>query len=389
MTSIKISNQLSTTSTTICNTFIDCYMPSANGEFVKVYLYVIRMASCGQAPTIADMADALNNTESDILRALRYWEKQNLLIMHCNAMNDLEFIELLPIPEETEAENAITSTRNVLPHHKATEFHNVTPISDNTGLNRESFSEATQKGNASIVSMPPAKPDYDMQDLNAAFETEELRHLPYEAEILLGHALTPADLNTLYYLHDKLQFSSNLISFLIEHCVSLEKKSMRYIEKTAINWHEHHITTVESARSYCAQYSKVNSAVMRAFGLTGGTLPESSLAYVRKWTNTYGMDISMITEACNRTINAISKPNFKYADKIITSWHNEGITCLAQLEEKDASYRRKKAETAQKTTPNSNHTSAQNRFHNFDQGEDVDYDAFISKILTTDAPTEH
>ena len=52
----------------------------ANGEYVKVYLYLLR---CLHAPmkdlSISVMADFLERTESDIRRALRYWEKVHLL----------------------------------------------------------------------------------------------------------------------------------------------------------------------------------------------------------------------------------------------------------------------------------------------------------------------
>ena len=66
--------------TLLSNTFIDFYMPEANGEFVKVYIYLLR--SLSQAPvsfSLAQMADRLLCTERDILRALKYWAKQGLL----------------------------------------------------------------------------------------------------------------------------------------------------------------------------------------------------------------------------------------------------------------------------------------------------------------------
>ena len=67
--------------TFISNVFLDFYMPSANGEFVKIYLYLLRHAS--QTKTLLDftsVADALNCTEADIQRALRYWEKAGVQI---------------------------------------------------------------------------------------------------------------------------------------------------------------------------------------------------------------------------------------------------------------------------------------------------------------------
>ena len=64
--------------TILSNIFIDRFMPKANGEFVKVYIYLLR--SLSQAPvsfSLAQMADRLLCTERDILRALKYWATQS------------------------------------------------------------------------------------------------------------------------------------------------------------------------------------------------------------------------------------------------------------------------------------------------------------------------
>ena len=54
--------------TVITNEFIDEYMPTANGEYVKVYLYLLRHEE--RPVEIAEIADALNHTEADVKRAL-------------------------------------------------------------------------------------------------------------------------------------------------------------------------------------------------------------------------------------------------------------------------------------------------------------------------------
>ena len=63
--------------TAVANEFIDTYMAAANGEYVKVYLYVLRHQ--GEDITIELIADALNHTESDVRRALSYWKKAGVL----------------------------------------------------------------------------------------------------------------------------------------------------------------------------------------------------------------------------------------------------------------------------------------------------------------------
>ena len=69
-------------STCVPNIFIDKYMTNANGEFVKIYLYLLRcMDQSRQTCSISELADVFEHTEKDILRALTYWEKMLLLYM--------------------------------------------------------------------------------------------------------------------------------------------------------------------------------------------------------------------------------------------------------------------------------------------------------------------
>ena len=65
--------------TIVQNTFIDNYMPSASGEFVKIYLYLLRCTSSNIGVSISSIADTFEHTEKDVNRALSYWEKLHLL----------------------------------------------------------------------------------------------------------------------------------------------------------------------------------------------------------------------------------------------------------------------------------------------------------------------
>ncbi len=64
--------------TAVADEFIDQYMAAANGEYVKVYLYLLRHQS--EPVSVDAIADALNHTESDVRRALAYWEKAGVLL---------------------------------------------------------------------------------------------------------------------------------------------------------------------------------------------------------------------------------------------------------------------------------------------------------------------
>ena len=95
MTAINISSDIATSFTTVSDIFIDQYMPKANGEFVKVYLYLLRATGSGAGiATISEIADHFSNTEADIVRALNYWASEGILQVQTGADGQITGINL-------------------------------------------------------------------------------------------------------------------------------------------------------------------------------------------------------------------------------------------------------------------------------------------------------
>lgn len=63
--------------TVVSHEFIDKYMAGANGEYVKVYLYVLRHT--GDEITDEKIAEDLEITIGDVSRALAYWNRMGVL----------------------------------------------------------------------------------------------------------------------------------------------------------------------------------------------------------------------------------------------------------------------------------------------------------------------
>ena len=96
MNYIKVTTTYPTGGTLLPNAFVDNYMIRANGEYIKVYIYLLRMVSDGANFSIPCLADVLELTERDVTRALKYWEKESLLRMELKD-GEISFIELLPV----------------------------------------------------------------------------------------------------------------------------------------------------------------------------------------------------------------------------------------------------------------------------------------------------
>ena len=148
----------------------------------------------------------------------------------------------------------------------------------------------------------PAKKSYSADDILNFRQNESVAELFFIAERYLGRTLSATDINTLLYFYDVLGFSTELIVYLIESCVSNNHTSIRYIEKVALGWADQHITTVEEAKQGSPVLGKMYYAVMNAFGITGRKLVSAEIAYISRWTNEYGFDSDIILEACKRTM---------------------------------------------------------------------------------------
>ncbi len=111
MKTFTLKNKFQTNATLVANDFIDHYMVQANGEFVKVYLFLLRhLDNAGSSLTVSAVADCLNNTENDILRAFKYWESKGLLQMECDAEGHVCELELIQIPQ-IQAQIPITAAK--------------------------------------------------------------------------------------------------------------------------------------------------------------------------------------------------------------------------------------------------------------------------------------
>ena len=73
----EFSSRFQVNGTLVSNQFIDECMAGASGEYVKVYLYLLRHQN--QNPDLMTVAEALHYTEGDVKRAIAYWEKAGVL----------------------------------------------------------------------------------------------------------------------------------------------------------------------------------------------------------------------------------------------------------------------------------------------------------------------
>lgn len=168
--------------------FIDLYLAVANHTYSLIYLYALRFVIDGvKVPTNEHIAETLHVMDSDVANAWNYWQKKGL-VQVCDEQ--------------------------------------VVFVMDNVK------SKSNSKEIAKRIS-----------------EDSVLSWLYGEAEKHFGGELSPADTKTLYWIYDNLKLPTEVILMLINYSRG-NKKNMRYIEKTAIDWNDKEINTVEKADEF-------------------------------------------------------------------------------------------------------------------------------------------
>ena len=331
-----------TDSTVISNRFIDEYMADANDAQLKIYLYLLRTVNARLDTSIGDIADKFNYTEKDVKRALTYWEKRRLLFLDYDSHKNITGIHLL---DSSAIANPSVNTAVTYP------FVNTAPH------------EQPQ--------LPLEKPIYTADQLRDFKADENTARLLFVAEQYLKKPLSPNDMQTIFFIMDKLGFSEDLTDYLIQYCVDRGKRDRRYIEKVAISWAEQGITTQKQAAALAGKYDKTVYEIMRALGKNN--LPtETEVAYIDRWRKFYGFESDVILTACERTVLATDSHRFEYADSILTNWYKAGVHHKGDIKSLDENHRRNRTNRPAAST---------NKFNQFTQNE-YDFDALEKEILS-------
>lgn len=355
MANIKLNSSGLPSFTSVPNIFIDKYMTNANGEYIKIYLYLLRFMEKGETSfSIQHMADTFEYTEKDVLRALCYWDKQNLIQLEFDGQENLTGIRLSnPYENETGAKDPLAKV----------------PASPQMDALQ------TPEPSAEVS----VKDSYTLEQVEQFQDNEAVQEILFITENYLGRTLNTSDIRTILYWYDGLKFNSDLIEYLIETCISNGHTSLRYMEKVALSWAEKGITSVVQARAEHTMYSQSVYGVMNAFGISGRNLIAPEIEFVEKWTGELAFSMDIIKEACRRTIAATGKASFEYADTILTNWHKNHVHTPGDVVKLDTAH---KANAVKPRETKEAAPAAGSRFHNFPQ-RTYNYDKLEQKLLKT------
>ena len=232
--------------TLIANEFLDRYMPQANGDYVKVYLYLLKNG--GRQVDCGTVAEALSLTEGDVKRAIRYWEKAGIL-----ALGGAE--------QATAA--AVASVANA----SAQRVSAGKTSAVSTSADGASGSLADERAEAAA----PAAADHAQalkelrgryrraegaEKLDQLSEDENFSQLLFVVQKYMSKILTDNEQQVFAYLYDGLGLPCELLDYLVDYCIQRGHNNIRYIEKVGLDWAERGIRDVEAAKRRTKEFDR-------------------------------------------------------------------------------------------------------------------------------------
>lgn len=348
---ITISTENRETFSEISNNFIDYYMADANGDFVKVYLYLVRLYSCGRPVSVSDIADYFRCTEKDVCRAIRYWISVDVLSFIYDTKGNISGIVLKNISapdrglelnnysasfDEEEEENSnmlqlVERDTTDKRKKKVERISHIAEVDDIAGVTEER-------------SKAPVKEKLDAAAINEKLEDENFRDLMLQAEAYFKRTPSQADTDMLIYVYDDLGFEVDLIEYLLEYCATIGKTRPNYVQAVAVNWYERGISERKAAKEYTDSFNSLYRMIFKELGITNRAVPTpAEMGYIKMWQNEFGYGEDIIGEACRRAI--ITRPNsatFAYVNGILDKWHSDNVKTLKDIEAADDRFEKSK-----------------------------------------------
>ncbi|MCH5192726.1 MAG: DnaD domain protein [Oscillospiraceae bacterium] len=267
----------------------DC-LKLASGKAVKVLLYILKNKTSDIDPAaFAEIGVSAEDAED----AVSYWQQVGLLYTGDTA----------PVTDVPEKAAASVSAPVSVPADSAAQ---------------------RAKERASKM-LPP-------EEIAERIEgSSDIKFLFDSAESTLGRILNYTEQRTLIWLHDYYGITPDLLLMIMDFAKQINKASIGYIEKIAISWHDSGITTHEQAereimslQSYFSAEGQVTARLELSRKLT-----PTEKKFVHEWTDK-GISIDLIVYSYEKTVDNIGKVKFSYMNKILTDWHQKGISTVSE-----------------------------------------------------------
>lgn len=302
--------------TSIPDVFFSEYLSYADGNYVKIYLYMLFLSKYGKDIKVNDLAKKLQLPLKTIQDGIKFWEEQKIITKKNTGyiLNNLQEIEL----------------------HK---LYNPKVTSSPEELEKSAKNQYRSKA---------------IENINNEF---------------FQGIMSPSWYSDIDLWFKKYNFDEEVMIALFRVCFNHSALHRNYIQTVAESWSQNHVKTFNDLELYMEKQEKLKSishTISKKLNLNR-QLSQYEEGYVSRWNVDYGYNFDIIELALKKTTSK-SNISFDYLDKILTDWHERKLKTPAEinsyiLETKNKNQNIKKLEK-------------QTGYTNYDQREFSNWDNF-------------
>lgn len=197
-------------------------------------------------------------------------------------------------------------------------------------VNKESTGKIQKKAVASTVSR------YTSNELAAVVEKRDgCTELLDSCQQILGKIFNAAETSIIVGMIEQLSLSHEFILRLCTHAAEMQKKSVRYIEKMAIDFYDRDITTysaLEEELLKIKDMASFESFIRNLFGTGKRALIKKEKDFLTAWNEKYHFSRDMIQKAYEITVSKTNDSSMSYANAILENWYAAGYKTVEDVD---------------------------------------------------------
>ncbi len=274
---------------------VDKHIRLASGQQLKVLLWVLRHANDGI--DMDKLCKDLKFEYSDAVDYLQYWVETGILLSD---------------------DSVAISTQSLI-------------SVESTAKQSEPSAEKPAK---SLPEITPSRPTPE-EIATRAEESPDIKFLLRETQVMLGRTIGYDGQCTLIMMHDTYGIPVEVILMIIDYSVSVGKANFHYISSIGKDWGEREIDTIEKADEQIRKLTKANklwASFAAMAGLSNSKPTQTQAKMLSVWNGEWNFSVDMIYLAYEEMTNNCRRLSFPYMNKVLESWHNDGIKTLNDVE---------------------------------------------------------
>ena len=265
--------------TALPDIFFTEFLSVADGNAVKVYLYMLFLSKYNKSTKVVDLAKILSLSPEVVQASIKFWEDNDIIIKKNNGyvLKSIQDITL----------NKIYKAKVTISPEKANDI---------------------------------AKKQYRAKAIDTI------------NTMFFQGVMTPTWYNDIELWFDKYGFDGQVMISLFQYAFDNSSLNRNYIQAVASAWQQNNVKTYSDLEIYDQKrenFIKIEKNIAKKLGFSRKfTTFEQS--YIEQWINEYNFDINIIDIALKQTTSK-SNPNMKYVHSLLSDWHDRNLKSIEDI----------------------------------------------------------